>query len=148
MPRTFLSHSVSRWLALHHNKSLHVTTSIPSSRITSLAAIYQHMDADGSGELEIDELQKALEGLCYNEVKAQEILAKFELMDADGSGSIDFEEFASVMTSEENGADEIMTLEDERDVGIQHQAFYEFATTYRREMLLEEIEREGGNDVD
>ncbi|GMI44429.1 hypothetical protein TrCOL_g2679 [Triparma columacea] len=106
------------------------------------------MDSDGSGELEIDELQKALESLCYNEVKAQEILAKFELMDADGSGSIDFEEFASVMTSEETGAEEMMSLEEERGVGIQHQAFYEFATTYRREMLLEQIEYESGNDVE
>ena len=147
MVRTFLTHSVSRWLYNHHNKSLHLQTSIPPSRVTALAEIYQHMDADGSGELEIDELQKALEGLCYNEVKAQEILAKFELMDADGSGSIDFEEFAAVMTSEEVSSDEVLSLEDEKDLGLQHQAFYEFATTYRREMLLEEIEGEGPNDV-
>ncbi|GMI39996.1 hypothetical protein TeGR_g10323, partial [Tetraparma gracilis] len=84
----------------------------------------------------------ALETICYNELKAQEILAKFELMDADGSGAIDFEEFVAVMTSDLTGQD-FFNLKDEQDQGIQHQAFYEFATTYRREMLLEIIEGRG-----
>ena len=34
-------------------------------------------------------------------------------------------------------------LKDEKDQGIQHKAFFEFATTYRREMLLEIIEGTG-----
>ncbi|GMH73973.1 hypothetical protein TrLO_g3935 [Triparma laevis f. longispina] len=102
------------------------------------------MDEDGSGELELDELQEALESICYNELKAQEILARFELMDADGSGSIDFEEFVAVMTSDsQTQGKAFFNLKDEMDQGIQHKAFFEFATTYRREMLLEIIEGKG-----
>ena len=90
-PPTVMNYSTVRWLEKHHNKKLHQQASLDAERITQLASIYQHMDEDGSGELELDELQEALESICYNELKAQEILARFELMDADGSGSIDFE---------------------------------------------------------
>ena len=60
-------------------------------------------------------------------------------MDADNSGSIDFEEFMAVMTSDGDSR-EYFDLAEEMDEGFQHRAFYEFATTYRRQMLLEKIE--------
>ncbi|GMH64619.1 hypothetical protein TrST_g10093 [Triparma strigata] len=141
-PPTVMNYSTVRWLEKHHNKKLHQQASLDAERITQLASIYQHMDEDGSGELELDELQEALESICYNELKAQEILARFELMDADGSGSIDFEEFVAVMTSDSQKKG-FFNLKDEKDQGIQHKAFFEFATTYRREMLLEIIEGTG-----
>ena len=67
-------------------------------------------------------------------------------MDADSSGSIDFEEFVAVMTSD-SGGQEFFNLADEKDQGLQHRAFYEFAVTYRREMLLEIIEGGGGSVI-
>lgn len=40
------------------NVSNHDKTIAQTNRITQLAEIYQHMDEDGSGELELDELQE------------------------------------------------------------------------------------------
>jgi hypothetical protein len=131
-----------RWLEAHHNKKFMHQAALDPSKVIKLSEMFQHMDYDGNGTIELDEIQQALETICYNELKAQEILAKFELMDTDGSGELDFEEFVAVMTSDLQGQD-FFNLKDEQDQGVQHQAFYEFATTYRREMLLEIIEGRG-----
>jgi len=138
-PHNILNFATIRWLEQHHNKKLLHQAALDPLKILNLSSMFTHMDYDGNGTIELDEIQIALETISYNALKAQEILAKFELMDADGSGAIDFEEFVAVMTSDLQGRD-FFNLKDEQDQGIQHQAFYEFATTYRREMLLEIIE--------
>jgi len=148
-----LSYNTVKWLERHHNKKLMHQVALDEQKINQLASMFRHLDYDGNGTIEMDEIQMALETICYNELKAQEILSKFELMDADGSGSIDFEEFVAVMTSDLTGQD-FYNLEDEKQEGIQHQAFFEFATTYRRKMLIEVIDgvraNEGlvGEDID
>ena len=47
MPISFMNHSAGRWLDSHHNKKLHKHEGLDPERVTQLAEIYQHMDADG-----------------------------------------------------------------------------------------------------
>ena len=123
-------------------------TALDSVKFSQLAEMFNHLDYDGNGTIELDEIRQALQLISYNEQKAEEILEKFVLMDADGSGELDFEEFVMVMSSDQQGRGFFTTLKEEKNQGVANQAFYEFATTYRREMLLEIIEgREGANTL-
>ena len=130
--RPFLTFTTVSWLEKHRHKLAHnklvQQTALDPIKVQNLAEMFNHLDNDGNGTLELDEIQLALEALSYNSLKAQEILARFELMDADGSGELDFEEFVGVMTS--GDVYKLShNLKDEQEQELQNQAFYEFATT-------------------
>ena len=54
-------------------------TALSPTKVRQMASMFKHLDYDRNGTLDLDEIQQALETICYNELKAQEILAKFEV---------------------------------------------------------------------
>ena len=78
--------------------SMQVGTAEPLSRGTNaledyqLRAIYQRADADGSGEVDREELTSALFAVGYR-LDVDEYAAMFDEADVDGGGTITFEEF-------------------------------------------------------
>jgi hypothetical protein len=88
---------------------------------------------------------KSYQTLCPCQQSSNLTLLPFpsKLSLIDGSGELDFEEFVVVMSSDQRGDGFFGTLAEEQK-GVENQAFYEFATIYRRDMLLEMVEdREG-----
>ena len=71
---------------------------VDEQQLLQLREMFDQLDDDNSGTIEVSELQVAMEALELED-QMETILEQFEYMDADGSGSIDFEEFVSVMTS-------------------------------------------------
>jgi hypothetical protein len=63
--------------------------------------LFHRMDADGSGEITLDELgdvdDEVKEELLYV-VKADEILDLFNMLDCDGGGTLDIDEFCTGIT--------------------------------------------------
>ena len=67
---------------------------------TKLRAVYDKLDADGEGTIDLGEFTLALEELGIPATK-EEANDLFVCMDLDHSGSVDFEEFLSVMAAGE-----------------------------------------------
>ena len=66
----------------------------------TIRKIFDSVDADGSGNLDHEEVRVALKRLCGEkedgkELTDQEVTEAIALMDTDGSGEIDFEEFST-----------------------------------------------------
>jgi hypothetical protein len=85
-------------------------------RRLTLRKIFDELDADGSGELTIDELQDAIENndfmASFFANKATSIPQLFARMDTDGNGLIDWEEFMTFLWDMENTADISVTEAD------------------------------------
>ncbi|EOD06300.1 hypothetical protein EMIHUDRAFT_60602, partial [Emiliania huxleyi CCMP1516] len=61
-----------------------------------LRAAFDVIDADQSGDIDLDELRSAIRAIKTS-TDDQAIEQMIALADADGSGSIDFEEFVDLM---------------------------------------------------
>ena len=62
---------------------------------SELQAEFKELDADGSGELDVDEVTALVQKVFGGDVSAEVVQACFEQMDEDKSGEIDFDEFCS-----------------------------------------------------
>jgi hypothetical protein len=71
----------------------------------------------------------------------EQIVATFTVADANGGGSLSFEEFVSVMLSTP-ASGKVPDADADVDAAGERGPFYEFATLYRREMLLNAIDME------
>lgn len=66
----------------------------PRTGVTDQARpLFTTLDADGSGDLNLAEIKRALEIVRGRQLSAEELVAAFQQMDIDGSGSIDLAEF-------------------------------------------------------
>ena len=74
------------------------------SRIRSLRDIFNRFDADGSGELSLEELGEAMAmfGQQYDEREMKELMLE---IDKDGNNTIDFHEFATLMVRKMHWSD-------------------------------------------
>jgi calmodulin len=61
---------------------------------------FDKYDADGSGTMEIDELEQMLEHELREPIPPEDLQAAIQEMDKDGNGVVDFEEFLDWFTSE------------------------------------------------
>ena len=75
----------------------------------SLRSAFRHFDKDGSGEIEVNELEKGLKLLNYGEgnMKKGALKELFDTCDADGDGTMNYEEFASVLKDFDGHKDHI-----------------------------------------
>ena len=62
---------------------------------SELQAEFKELDADGSGELDVDEVTALVQKVFGGDVSAEVVQACFEQMDEDKSGEVDFDEFCS-----------------------------------------------------
>ena len=86
-----------RWLEKHHNRRVVNQCALDESKVKQLQEMFEHLDDDGSGSIELDEIQLAIQyimrsGVTPETLNEKGILEKFEYIDSDGSGSIDFAE--------------------------------------------------------
>jgi len=78
------------------------------TRVSMLRDWFEALDADGSGDISVDELEEPLIsiGLCGSKGELEDMISKY---DSSGDGEIDFQEFVKmVMTKEEGGASNAM----------------------------------------
>jgi len=61
-----------------------------------LKDVFEHIDVDGSGELDVDELQQCMKSLGAN-ISKEDILKMMQLGDADADGAVDFDEFVKMV---------------------------------------------------
>jgi len=67
----------------------------------TLRDIFNRCDLDGSGAIDLEELQLALKYLSGNDITADDCQALMSKADANGNGTLDFEEFAEVFANYE-----------------------------------------------
>ena len=139
MKHTVYDYGVVRWLEKHHNNKKISLQNAKGKNATQLREIFDSLDEDKSGTIEICELSTAMESLGYY-VDRQFILQQFNYVDSDGSGSIDFDEFLTVMTSD--ALDQhFFQLSDEIEVRTNDMQFFHFATAYRRKKLIDTLSK-------
>ncbi len=90
------------WLAECYPRAPQGEGMTDKSRDT-IRAVFDRYDTDGDGQIDLDELADALEGLCPDKrVGHEELVRSLRALDVDGNGLVSFAEFASVMSEEES----------------------------------------------
>ena len=119
-------------------------------RVRMLRDWFEALDADGSGDISVDELEEPLIsiGLVSSKQDLEEMIKKY---DSSGDGEIDFQEFVKmVMTKEEGGQSNAMLklFEDfsEGKLGNKHLPFSTLVHLYSREKLFLAIMAENESD--
>lgn len=138
MDHSVLDYSTIRWLQKHHNNRKISVQDLRRDNVIQLREMFDHLDEDGSGTIEIDELKSAMASLG-GQVDYSHVLEQFSCIDTDGSGSIDFDEFLAVMTSDMVDQ-HFFQLSDEQEAQKYNMQFFSFATAYRRKKLHEKIQ--------
>mmetsp|Transcript_10154 Transcript_10154/g.17456 ORF Transcript_10154/g.17456 Transcript_10154/m.17456 type:complete len:779 (+) Transcript_10154:151-2487(+) len=127
---------VVQWLKKRGYK---VPTELSKRQRAELEECFSMIDADGSGAIDVEEMQEAFNFLGMNmSIKAVEKL--FDEVDEDGSGEIEFEEFVEVMTMVEVDAADKPEGEEPAE-GAEKESkplpFPLLALAYRRRKLME-----------
>ncbi|KAJ8600023.1 hypothetical protein CTAYLR_001877 [Chrysophaeum taylorii] len=105
--------------------------------------MFLHLDVNSSGAIEVKEIEQAmrqltaLNPLCPFE--RHKVLETFESSDGNGTGCIDWDDFVQVMTSDARSHAYPLLSDEQKANNSQQQVFYEFATLYRRQMLINDI---------
>jgi Ca2+-binding EF-hand superfamily protein len=63
--------------------------------VADLQADFEALDADNSGELDVDEVRALVQRALGREVESRVVSACFDQMDVDDSKTINFDEFCS-----------------------------------------------------
>ena len=137
MPSVY-NFSTVRWLEKHHKKKKVSTQNLNERKTRQLKEMFDHLDADKSGTIEVQELDTAVKVLGIQH-DHDIIMEQFAYMDADRSGSIDFEEFVAVMTSDVVDQD-FFQLKDEQEASKWNMAFFTFASSFRRMKIVDKVD--------
>jgi len=102
-----LKQNEQQWLA-SRNKVQRFEFSYSQKR--ALRRWFDSMDADGSGDISVNELADALlsTGLTRQRVEAERL---FYAVDVDGTGEIDFDEFLDVLNPTQKGGSDMLSTE-------------------------------------
>lgn len=139
---TSLSPDTIKWMNSRRplNQSVAKPQHISPHRAAQLKDIFDGLDFDGGGEIDLQEFKEAIAfvesrsngpSIFGDPKKVKEIFIE---MDADGSGTVDFDEFVTALTSDSksgtNTGNELSKLQT---------TFYEFANMHRRQNVLDKI---------
>ena len=121
---------------------------IPPHLASQLREMFDGLDFDGGGEIDMKEFKEAIAYVTkYSSVATSEILgdpknvaAIFRAMDADGSGQVDFDEFVLAMTADKSNSGR------SKDLTKFRSTFYDFANIHRRQNMLEVIKNDHLDD--
>jgi hypothetical protein len=143
---SFLPPTTLRWLNKRRPPDEHSAKVMSASRAIQLRNVFNSLDFDGGGEIELDELKEAIyfvarprEGGPPLIEDPEKITKFFESMDVDGNGAVDFSEFLYGMTSGE---------EDDTRMQKMQQAFYEFANLHNRQSILDAVDDDTVSDLE
>ena len=95
---TVATHDVVTYLQKRGKKIIANQQILEQQQLRYYRELFNYLDCDGSGELEIPEIIHTLKELNMKE-EANTIKKTFKMMDADRSGAISFHEFLTIMTS-------------------------------------------------
>ena len=95
---TVATHDVVTYLQKRGKKIIANQQILEQQQLRYYRELFNYLDCDGSGELEILEIIHTLKELNMKE-EANTIKKTFKMMDADRSGAISFHEFLTIMTS-------------------------------------------------
>lgn len=142
-PCRHLDFATVRWMDKHHNKRVTNRVAVDPGKVKQLREMFDHIDMDGSNDIQVSEVEQALRHLTALNprcpLEKSKVMETFRYTDSDGSGTIDWPEFVAVMTSDTH-SEAYPLLSDEMSAkDNQQQVFYEFATLYRRQMLINDI---------
>lgn len=93
-----LSYQTKEWMRIRHMKPAFSTDKISERDLAQIKGMFQQLDEDGSGTIELSELKDAMKMLGMSQ-DAKSLIEQFKYIDSDGSGEIDFEEFAQMLSS-------------------------------------------------
>ncbi|KAK3272247.1 hypothetical protein CYMTET_19447 [Cymbomonas tetramitiformis] len=133
-----VANSIEAWLR-SHGKS--IRPELSSEQKADLEECFDLIDADGSGAIDVDELNTAFKVLGLK-MKRKDIEKLMNDVDADGSGEVEYEEFVEIMTTTLEKRSKRDDPEDAGDRGAASPAplpFELLATAYRRKKLLEAV---------
>lgn len=141
---TMLPPDAIRWMNKRRplNQTTTKPTHIPPHKASQLREMFDGLDFDGGGEIDLKEFKDAIAYVSeHSTIGTSDILgdpknvtAIFRAMDADGSGTVDFDEFVLAMTADSNAAGSGST-----DLSKLRSTFYDFANVHRRQNMLEII---------
>lgn len=93
-----LKYNTKEWMRIRHYKPAFSMKDINEKDLSQIDGMFKQLDEDGSGSIELKELQDAMKMLHMTQT-GQSLIEQFKYMDSDGSGEIDFEEFAQMLSS-------------------------------------------------
>lgn len=147
---TMLPPDAIRWMNRRRplNQIISKPTHIPPHQASQLREMFDGLDFDGGGEIDLKEFKDAIAYVsAHSTIGTNDILgdpknvtAIFRAMDADGSGTVDFDEFVLAMTADTTGTTGSTDLTKLRST------FYDFANVHRRQNMLEIIKDKGSSD--
>lgn len=149
---TMLPPDAIRWMNKRRplNQVTSKPTHIPPHQASQLREMFDGLDIDGGGEIDMKEFKDAIAYVsAHSSVGMSDILgdpknvkAIFRAMDADGNGTVDFNEFVLAMTADKNSS------ASSNDLSKLRSAFYDFAKVHRRQNMLEIIKDKSISDLD
>jgi len=149
---TMLPPDAIRWMNKRRplNQTVAKATHIPPHKASQLREMFDGLDIDGGGEIDLKEFKDAIAYVSeHSTVGTGDILgdpknvtAIFRAMDTDGSGTVDFNEFVIAMTADNSGA------ANSSDLSKLQSTFYDFANIHRRQNMLELIKNKTVGDLD
>lgn len=149
---TMLPPDSIRWMNRRRplNQNIQKPTHIPPHQASQLREMFDGLDFDGGGEIDLKEFKDAIAYVSeHSTVGTNAILgdpknvtAIFRAMDADGSGTVDFDEFVMAMTSDNTAG----SSGGPTDLSKLRSTFYDFANVHRRQNMLEVIKDKTTSD--
>ena len=95
---TVATHDVVTYLQKRGKKIIANQQILEQQQLRYYRELFNYLDCDGSGELEIPEIIHTLKELNMKE-EVNTIKKTFKMMDVDRNGAISFHEFLTIMTS-------------------------------------------------
>jgi Ca2+-binding EF-hand superfamily protein len=148
---TMLPPDAIRWMNRRRplTQTISKPTHIPPHQASQLREMFDGLDFDGGGEIDLKEFKDAIAYVSqHSTVGANNLLgdpknvtAIFRAMDADGSGTVDFDEFVLAMT-----ADTTAAAGSSNNLSKLRSTFYDFANVHRRQNMLEIIKDKNESD--
>lgn len=96
--RQFPSHTLMKRICLNA-----ISSQVAPKDVVRLQNLFQQLDKDSNGALDLTEIAKGLQSLLPNQgaIDNAKLLRMFEAADLDGSGSLDYNEFIAATISED-----------------------------------------------
>eukprot|EP01039_Chlorochromonas_danica_P000954 gene954-1036_t len=149
---SFLSPNAIRWINKRQPAMAGqaARARVMPARALQLREIFQGLDFDNSGSIDINELKLAIEYVSKGSTTGdgavikdpQKLMDFFVAMDANHDGTVDFNEFLIAMACQKDGEDADENTNRLRD------AFFEFANQHRRQRIIDYVNDTQRSDIE
>ncbi|KAK3237802.1 hypothetical protein CYMTET_52150 [Cymbomonas tetramitiformis] len=137
--------SIASWLRKHGKL---VRPELTTEQVSEMQECFDLIDTDGSGAIDVDELDSAFKVLGM-QIKKAEVQNMLDAVDRDGSGEVEYPEFVEIMTSTmekdetkkfyDGAGEPAEPQKPATGLNAQPLPFNMLANAYRRKALLESV---------